>query len=66
VTRCRCGSGAHPRRCEVHPLAFDEHARELQAINDEENNDGKQSGDAPGSQGPGESGSSPDPSNTPR
>lgn len=63
--RCRCGSGAHPRRCDVHPDAFDEHVRELQAIH-EEDDDGKQSGDAPGPQGSGEAGSSPAPSNMPR
>jgi hypothetical protein len=22
---CRCGSGAHPRRCVAHPLAYDHH-----------------------------------------
>lgn len=26
---CRCGSGAHPRRCERHPRAFDRHVEEL-------------------------------------
>jgi len=24
-TGCRCGSGAHPRRCALHPFAFDVH-----------------------------------------
>ena len=27
--RCRCGSGGHPRRCEVHPWAFDQHVADL-------------------------------------
>lgn len=26
---CTCGSGAHPRRCLVHPGAFEEHIRQL-------------------------------------
>lgn len=28
---CTCGSGAHPRRCRVHPDAYDEHVREINA-----------------------------------
>lgn len=28
---CRCGSGAHPRRCEVHPARYAEHCAELSA-----------------------------------
>lgn len=28
---CTCGSGAHPRRCSKHPLAYAEHVAELQA-----------------------------------
>lgn len=27
--QCRCGSGAHPRKCERHPWAFDAHIMEL-------------------------------------
>lgn len=33
---CRCGSGGHPRRCERHPLAYDRHIAELNAIGVEE------------------------------
>jgi hypothetical protein len=29
AARCRCGSGAHPRPCMVHPHAFAEHVAEL-------------------------------------
>lgn len=29
MTACRCGSGAHPRRCAVHPSARAEHVEEL-------------------------------------
>ncbi len=28
---CTCGSGGHPRRCELHPLAYDLHLAELHA-----------------------------------
>lgn len=28
-TLCTCGSGLHPRRCDVHPGAFNEHVRQL-------------------------------------
>ena len=28
---CRCGSGAHPRRCQVHPNGYAEHCAELSA-----------------------------------
>lgn len=27
--RCTCGSGAHPRRCGVHPCAYDLHRMEI-------------------------------------
>lgn len=27
--RCTCGSGAHPRRCELHPEAFEKHVTVL-------------------------------------
>jgi len=30
VKSCACGSGAHPRRCTVHPEAFDRHVREIE------------------------------------
>lgn len=29
AAHCRCGSGAHPRRCEAHPNAFDAHVFDL-------------------------------------
>ena len=29
---CTCGSGAHPRRCELHPKAFAEHVDHLNAL----------------------------------
>lgn len=35
--RCTCGSGAHPRRCELHPDAYDRHVAELNRANDEDN-----------------------------
>jgi hypothetical protein len=35
--RCTCGSGAHPRRCELHPDAYDRHIAELNRANDEDN-----------------------------
>jgi len=28
---CTCGSGAHPRRCDLHPTRYDEHIAELEA-----------------------------------
>lgn len=31
VERCTCGSGAHPRRCELHPNAFDKHVASIDA-----------------------------------
>lgn len=27
---CNCGSGGHPRRCELHPEVFEEHIKELE------------------------------------
>lgn len=27
--RCTCGSGGHPRRCDLHPDAYDAHLAEL-------------------------------------
>jgi len=32
---CTCGSGAHPRHCEVHPDNYAKHVAELQKENDE-------------------------------
>lgn len=29
ATGCKCGSGGHPRRCEVHPFTFDAHVAEI-------------------------------------
>lgn len=29
VTKCTCGSGAHPRRCETHPWAYEAHCLNL-------------------------------------
>ena len=39
--RCACGSGAHPRRCEKHPDAYDEHCDEInrEQLNDTPGND---------------------------
>jgi hypothetical protein len=31
ATGCRCGSGAHPRRCELHPGNYETHVAELQS-----------------------------------
>ena len=31
---CTCGSGAHPRRCELHPEAYQQHVEELNALAD--------------------------------
>ena len=28
-TGCRCGSGGHPRKCELHPWAYDLHRQEI-------------------------------------
>lgn len=28
---CTCGSGAHPRRCKLHPDEYDRHVAELNA-----------------------------------
>lgn len=33
---CTCGSGAHPRRCEAHPRAYDAHCARLQREFDDE------------------------------
>lgn len=33
--RCTCGSGNHPRACELHPGAYAEHIAELDAENAE-------------------------------
>lgn len=30
---CTCGSGGHPRRCELHPEVYDKHIAELNAEN---------------------------------
>lgn len=30
---CTCGSGGHPRRCELHPGAYEEHCREIDREN---------------------------------
>lgn len=27
--KCTCGSGGHPRRCRIHPWAFQQHVFEL-------------------------------------
>lgn len=32
---CRCGSGAHPRRCIAHPLAYDHHVATLRMDQEE-------------------------------
>ena len=31
---CRCGSGAHPRHCELHPERYEQHWEELNREND--------------------------------
>ncbi len=36
---CTCGSGGHPRRCIVHPEAFDEHCAELSVELAEQSNE---------------------------
>lgn len=33
---CTCGSGAHPRRCEAHPLAYDAHCARLRHAQEDE------------------------------
>lgn len=33
--RCTCGSGAHPRACDLHPGAYEEHMAELNAEDDD-------------------------------
>ena len=30
--RCTCGSGGHPRQCELHPNAYERHVAELNEI----------------------------------
>lgn len=30
--RCTCGSGGHPRRCELHPLSWDSHIAEINFV----------------------------------
>lgn len=34
-SRCTCGSGAHPRRCGLHPDAYDQHIAEYNAADRE-------------------------------
>lgn len=34
VLGCTCGSGAHPRRCTVHPDVYEEHIKELNEENE--------------------------------
>lgn len=31
IERCTCGSGVHPRHCDLHPLAYEFHVRSLNA-----------------------------------
>lgn len=33
---CTCGSGGHPRRCDLHPSRYDAHIAELNAENGDE------------------------------
>lgn len=30
---CTCGSGGHPRRCDLHPGAYERHVAEIDAEN---------------------------------
>lgn len=36
---CTCGSGAHPRKCELHPGAYEEHIAALNAYEREQGDD---------------------------
>jgi hypothetical protein len=39
--RCTCGSGGHPRECELHPEAYAAHCAELDAIAAETDEEGR-------------------------
>jgi len=36
---CTCGSGGHPRRCDLHPDAYEEHTADLNADADDAGGD---------------------------
>lgn len=33
MSGCRCGSGMHPRRCEIHPHRYQQHCDEISVEN---------------------------------